>query len=139
MTNASGAARNEPAWVTLGSADPQAAATFYQAVLGWELSDDGEQALGSVAGRPVAAIGHAAGDAPPTARGWLLHIEVNNVATAVDTVTRAGGSTLVPATADTDATVAVVSDSNGTRFGLHDSGAELHGRSPSPGALPGVS
>jgi predicted enzyme related to lactoylglutathione lyase len=86
---------------------------------------------GSVAGLPVAAIVHAAGDAS----GWLLHIEVDNVATAVDTVIRAGGNTLIPATADTDAAIAVVTDSSGTRFGLHQFGAPQHGRSSSPGAF----
>ena len=135
MTNTPGAARHEPAWVTLSSAYPQAAATFYRAVLGWEICEAGEQLRGSVSGRPVAAIGHAAGDAPPTARGWLLHIEVDDIATAMDAVTRAGGSTLIPPTAETDAVVAVVADSSGTRFGLHESGALLHGRSSSPGAF----
>ena len=131
MTNPPAAALHEPAWVTMGSADPRAAAAFYQAVLGWELSDDGEQVHGSVAGRPVAAIVHAAGDAS----GWLLHIEVDHVATAVDTVTRAGGRTLVPATTNTDATLAVVADRSGTRFGLRESRALQHGRSSSPGAF----
>jgi uncharacterized protein len=130
MTNAPGADRHEPAWVTLSSADPPAAATFYQAVLGWEISE-ADELYGSVAGRPVAEIVHATGDA----QGWLLHIEVDDVATAVDTVTRAGGNTLVPATAETDPAVAVVTDTNGTRFGLHASGAQQHGRSSSPGAF----
>jgi predicted enzyme related to lactoylglutathione lyase len=130
MTNASGTDRHEPAWVTLSSADPQAAAAFYQAVLGWEISEAGEL-YGSVDGWPVAAIVHATGDA----QGWLLHIEVDDIATAVDTVTRAGGNTLVPATAKTDPAVAVVTDTNGTRFGLHASGAKQHGRSSSPGAF----
>ena len=129
MTNPPAAALHEPAWVTLSSADPQAAATFYQAVLGWELSEAEEQVRGSVSGRPVAAIMHATGAAP----GWLLHVEVDNVATAVDAVMRAGGSTLVSATADP--TAAVVTDSSGTRFGLHESGASQHGRSSSPGSF----
>lgn len=131
MTNTPGAARHEPAWVTLSTADPKAAATFYQAVLGWEISEVGEQLHGSIAGRPVAAIVDATDDAS----GWLLHIEVDNVATAVDTVTRAGGSTLVPAAANTDVTVAVVTDSSGTRFGLHEAGAPQHGRTSNRGAF----
>jgi uncharacterized protein len=131
MTNAPRAALQEPAWVTLGSADPQAAASFYRAVLGWEVSQVGEQLLGSAAGRPVAAIVHATGG--PSA--WLLHIEVDNVATAVDTVARAGGGMLVASTANTDPAVAIVTDSNGTRFGLRESGVPQHGRSSRPGAF----
>ena len=131
MTNTPGAALHEPAWVTLSSADPEAAATFYQAVLGWEISEAGEQLHGSIAGRPVAAIVHAAGDAS----GWLLHIDVDDIATAMDAVTRAGGSTPFPPMTDIDPAVAVMADSSGTRFGLHESGAQPHGRSSSPGAF----
>jgi predicted enzyme related to lactoylglutathione lyase len=131
MTNTPGAARHEPAWVTLSTADPKAAATFYQAVLGWEICESGEQLYGSIAGRRVAAIVHATGDA----QGWLLHIEVDDVATAMDAVTLAGGSTPISPMAEADAVVAVVADSNGTRFGLHGSGAQQHGRSSSPGAF----
>jgi len=131
MTNTPGAARHEPAWVTLSSADPRAAAAFYQAVLGWEISDAGEQLHGSIAGRTVAGIVHATDDA----QGWLLHIEVDDVATAVDVVTRAGGSALVAPRAEIDPPVAVVADSSGTRFGLHESGGQLHGRGSSPGAF----
>jgi uncharacterized protein len=131
MTNTPGAARHEPAWVTLSTADPKAAATFYQAVLGWEICEAGEQLHGSIAGRTVAAIVQATGEA----QGWLLHIEVDDVTTAMNAVTRAGGTTLVPPMAETDPALAVVADSNKTRFGLHQSGAEEHGRSSSPGAF----
>ena len=131
MTNAPAAALHEPAWVTLSSADPQAAATFYQAVLGWELSEADEQVHASAAGLPVAAIVDSAGDASR----WLLHIEVDDIATAMDAVTRAGGSTPFPPRVEIDPAVAVVADSSGTRFGLHKSGAQPHGRSSSPGAF----
>ena len=131
MTNPPAAALHEPAWVALSSTDPHAAATFYQAVLGWELSEADEQLHASVGGRPVAAIGQTTSDAS----GWLLHIEVDHIATAVDTVIRAGGSTLVPPTANSGEAIAVMTDSSGTPFGLHESGAQRHVRSTSPGAL----
>jgi len=131
MTTMSRAAVHEPAWIRLASSDPQHAAAFYRAVLGWEITATGDHLRGSLNGTPVAAI-VPAGTGPS---GWLLHVEVADLDAALDAVTRAGGATLAPAATDADASVAVAADRNGTRFALRESTAPQHGRSDAAGAF----
>lgn len=86
---------NTPAWVELATRDVPAANAFYQALLGWSISDD-DYPLVSVGDRRFGGIRdlNAPGvpeDVPPH---WLLYFRTRDVAEAVRRAAELGGQTL---------------------------------------------
>jgi uncharacterized protein len=130
-----------PSWVDLGSPDPDASATFYRELFGWETSPAADDyRLFRHDGASVAGLALAEGGRPPV---WTTYIAVGDAVAAVARVEAAGGKTLtaptvVPGDGAGDAgTVAIFSDgADGAVFGVwqpgRHRGAELVN---APGAL----
>jgi hypothetical protein len=85
-----------PCWVTNLQHDVPAAATFYEALLGWETvsgpEDVAPYALGRIRGRDVAAIGTVPD--PETAAAWVMEVRVDDLGATVAKVRDAGGTVL---------------------------------------------
>jgi predicted enzyme related to lactoylglutathione lyase len=114
-----------PCWIELVGADPDAAASFYAAALGWEVADGVARLDGSAVAGLGAAIGPEAGPAR-----WATSIAVDDVDVAAAAVTAHGGTVRRgPIDVPEVARVAACTDPAGTPFGLWDAagrvGAEL--------------
>ena len=88
-----------PCWVDVGQPDPQAAATFYGRLFGWEFEDrmppgsPEPYLVASLGGQTVAAIGPAlAGNPGPPA--WLTYVAVDDADSAAQRIQDAGGRAL---------------------------------------------
>src|SRR3954464_15615536 len=86
-----------PCWVTTLQPDPEAAAGFYGAVLGWRAESAGGDLLAGAHGPPVAAIAPLPpGVEPAPAPTWITHVSVADADAAADAATAAGGTGLAP-------------------------------------------
>jgi uncharacterized protein len=84
-----------PCWVTTLQPDPEAAAAFYAAILGWDTEPANGYLVARLRGRPVAAIAPlpTGVDAPPPP-AWLTHVSVADADAAAEAAAGAGGSLL---------------------------------------------
>ncbi len=114
------------AWLTVP--DPDRAAAFYAAVLGWEYEPGQAPGGRTVIGRAL-PLGIGAGEP-----GWHLSYAVDDVAAAVERVRAAGGTATEPEDRAYGA-AADCTDHEGGAFALH--GAGRGPRSPENGAGPG--
>ena len=114
------------AWLTVP--DPDRAAAFYAAVLGWEY-DPGSVPGGRQVRDRSLPLGVGAGDP-----GWHLSYAVDDVAAAVERVRAAGGTASDPEDRPYGP-AADCTDVDGTVFALHQAGGGP--RSPENGAGPG--
>lgn len=112
-----------PCWYELGTNDLDAAAVFYNNVLGWEMVDSGMEEMqyrlaqsgeDMVAG--MMALDHQVGNPPPN---WLIYFAVDSAEAASAAVTERGGEIIVPP-ADIPGTgrFAVLLDPQGAAFGV---------------------
>ncbi|MBE2319731.1 VOC family protein [Solirubrobacter sp. CPCC 204708] len=107
-------------WADTMQPDLQAAAAFYGALMGWELSADGDYLIARVDGRRVAGIGQA----PPGVPGafWSTYVGVDALEPALDRLAAAGASVLVrPMQINREARAAAVADPDGVPLGLWES------------------
>jgi predicted enzyme related to lactoylglutathione lyase len=110
-----------PSWVDHSSPDPEGAAHFYGALLGWETEDQmppdqpGQYFMCRLRGRDVAATGsQQAPDAPPM---WNTYIAVDSADDAAAAIRDAGGTVLGEPFDVFDAgRMAVALDPEGTPF-----------------------
>jgi predicted enzyme related to lactoylglutathione lyase len=114
------------AWLTVP--DPDRAAAFYAAVLGWEYAPGHAEGGRQVAGQ---SLSMGIGRGQP---GWHLSYAVDDVATAVERARAAGGTATEPEDRPYG-TAADGVDDQGTVFALHRSGSGP--RSPENGARQG--
>jgi predicted enzyme related to lactoylglutathione lyase len=114
------------AWLTVP--DPDRAAAFYAAVLGWEYSPGYAPGGRTVEDR---SLGLGIGPGEP---GWHLSYAVDDVAAAVERVRAAGGRATDPDERPWGA-AADCADDQGTIFAVHPAGSGP--RSPENGARPG--
>jgi predicted enzyme related to lactoylglutathione lyase len=114
------------AWLTVP--DPDRAAAFYAAVLGWEYSPGFAPGGRTVEGQSL-ALGIGAGEP-----GWHLSYAVDDVAAAVERIRAAGGRASDPDARPWGAAADGVDD-QGMAFALHQAGSGP--RSPENGARQG--
>ncbi|MEI7546818.1 MAG: VOC family protein [Actinomycetota bacterium] len=110
-----------PAWIDLGTSDPEAAGIFYARLFGWQVQDLGPDAgdyrMCSLRERPVAGIGSQADDTMPPY--WTTYFCVESVESTVAKITANGGTMIVPPMDVMDAgRMAVASDPTGAVFSL---------------------
>lgn len=115
--------------------DPDAAAAFYAAVLGWAVTSEGfathHRALARHDGRPVAAIGSPGVAAPPA---WTLYLAVDDVDDAAEQVAELGGHVLHGPEDDlAGGRLALALDAGGAVVGLWES--DEAAPPPAPGRL----
>src|SRR5258708_19933884 len=84
-----------PCWVDTSEPDPEAAATFYGELLGWEFENvmpegSGTYLIGRIRGGDAAAIGSVPEGAPPLAL-WNTYIWVDSADETARKATGAGG------------------------------------------------
>jgi predicted enzyme related to lactoylglutathione lyase len=114
-----------PAWVDIGSPDPQGAADFYGALFGWEAPEGPPEHEGyrvaMVGDRAVAGIGVQESSGPPV---WATYVAVERADDAVATVLAAGGQVVVPAMDVLDVgRMAILIDPVGAVFSVSQAGS----------------
>lgn len=88
-----------PSWVDLGSPDPDASATFYGELFGWETTEPGpiEETGGyrmfQQDGKPVGGLMRLMQEGQPTA--WSSYVSVDSADETAARVAEAGGQTIV--------------------------------------------
>src|SRR5689334_8922514 len=105
--------------------DPQAAAAFYGALLGWTFDSDWGYLVARAGDRRVAGIGQAP---PGTPAFWSTYVQVEALEPALERLTELGASVLVgPVAIHSSARAAAVTDPAGVPIGLweSDTGFEL--------------
>lgn len=113
-----------PCWVDTSQPDPDAAASFYRDLFGWELEDvmpPGSEAkyfIARIRGRDVAAVGSIPEAAPPMAM-WNTYIWVESADETAGKVGETGGNVVMEPFDVMDAgRMAVVTDPEGAVFCL---------------------
>lgn len=114
-----------PSWVDLGTAEPEAALSFYGGLLGWTGRDLGEQAghytMALLDGDQVAGIGPAQDPGPPR---WTTYVNVDDVDQAAARAKDAGGQCLAgPMDVMDQGRLAILSDTTGAVVGAWQPGA----------------
>jgi len=114
-----------PAWVDIGSPDPQGAADFYGALFGWEAPEGPPENEGyrvaMVGDRAVAGIGVQQSPGSPF---WATYVAVESADETVAKVLAAGGQVVVPAMDVLDAgRMAIFTDPVGAVFSVWQAGA----------------
>ena len=83
-----------PSWVDLGTPDVEAAAAFYEAVLGWKFQSAGPDAGGygmfTLDGKTVAAAGPLG--EPGASPSWTVYFHTPDANATAEAVKQAGGS-----------------------------------------------
>lgn len=118
-----------PCWLDLAVPDGKVAASFYGAVLGWELEPFGEEAEGlgdgfglfQRDGRVVAALGPLTGvDVLPS---WTVYFQTPSAEVSAETAQRLGGTVRVPPSElDGVGKMAQLTDSLGGEFAVWQPG-----------------
>ena len=111
-----------PTWVDLSVPDVQAAARFYEGLLGWTIeahgSPVGDYYIGTIGGHEVGGMMAA----PPQDAGmpatWTVLFNVADVDAIVRTVADAGGRIVEQPFDLPDARIAIVADPTGALFGV---------------------
>jgi uncharacterized protein len=111
-----------PCWIDTSQPDPDAAASFYGDLFGWELEDvmppdaPGKYFMARIGGKDVAAVGSIPEAAPPMAM-WNTYISVESADETASKVSDAGGNALMEPFDVMDAgRMAVFSDPEGAVF-----------------------
>jgi uncharacterized protein len=111
-----------PCWIDTSQPDPEAAATFYRDLFGWDVENvmppgtEGKYFMARIRGRDVAAIAGVAEGAPPTAT-WNTYIWVQSADEIATKVMDAGGRILMqPFDVMEAGRMAVFSDPEGAVF-----------------------
>lgn len=118
-----------PCWVDTMQPDPEAAATFYGGLFGWDF-DDEPYRTARLHGRRVAGLGQAPPEAPAF---WATYVRVEALEATLERAIDAGGRVLVPPIeVGPHGRAAAIGDPAGVAIGLLEgAGAELVGE---PGA-----
>lgn len=115
----------EAVWVELCSADPEAAESFYSALLGWEVRHErlgsSVYRMCSFEGRDVAGISDAKALHGGRPRGWLTYFAVDNIEQAARQAVEHGGElVMAPRHLPAAGSGATVVDPFGAAFGLYE-------------------
>lgn len=100
-------------WERLRTADVPAAAAFYAAVFGWEVTVGDGGAVVDAGGRRVAEV------VPDEASGWLPFVQVEDVAEACHRIVAHGGAAEEPVPLGGGAGYALVRDPQAVPFAVH--------------------
>jgi uncharacterized protein len=113
-----------PCWVDTAQPDPEAAASFYADLFGWELEDrmaadsPGHYFVAQVRGADVAGIGSQQDGMPPTP-AWNTYVWVDSADETAAKVKEAGGQVLIgPFDAADAGRMAVLADPEGATFSI---------------------
>jgi predicted enzyme related to lactoylglutathione lyase len=131
-------AEGAPFWVSLQTADPDAAAQFYGRLLAWEFApaspgNEGHRTA-LLRGRPAAGVG-VVGDSGRS--GWLTYVAVRDTDETARSVQAAGG-TVVSSPVDVSGLgrQAVFADPSGAQFAVWEAGSRAGaGAASEPGAF----
>jgi predicted enzyme related to lactoylglutathione lyase len=118
-----------PCWVDTSQRDPEAAATFYGGLFGWDFEDrmpaeaPGSYFVARLRGRDVAAVGSQPAGAPATP-AWSTYIWVDSAEETATKARAAGGEVLSEPFDVLDAgRMAVLADPSGAAFCVWQAGA----------------
>ena len=113
-----------PCWIDSTQPDPDAAATFYGGLFGWELEETmpagspGQYLMARLNGGDVAAISSPSEGAPPAAT-WNTYVQVDSADATAAKVREAGGTVLAePFDISDSGRMAVFADPQGAQFSV---------------------
>lgn len=116
-----------PSWTDLATTDQAAAAAFYRALFGWEVTEGdaefGGYGMATIDGRPVAGIGQQlpGTETPPA---WTTYLAVDDADRTAEAITAHGGTVvLAPMQVGDQGRMAVAQDPAGAFFGIWEAGA----------------
>ena len=125
-----------PSWHELMTTDRVKALEFYRALFGWEMN--GEMDMGG--GAMYAMYGHGdqmyggmfdiTADMAGMSPFWLVYFHVKDVAKAVATATKAGGTIHRPQIDIPGGSIAILGDPQGAGFALHQVSASVAATTP---------
>ena len=127
-----------PSWVDIGTTDLEGGVRFYQALLGWDTQDLGEEAghytMASKGGLLVGALSTAQDPGPPR---WTTYINVDDVDGVTKRVESAGGTVVVaPMDVMTAGRMAIFQDTTGAFIAAWQAGDHMGAqRVNEPGAF----
>jgi uncharacterized protein len=107
-----------PNWIDIGSPDPDATASFYSALFGWQIPDSqpGGYRMATINGRAVAGIGPAQSPGVPW---WTTYVSVEDADTTAKVVRDLGGQVLAePFDVGKIGRMAVFTDPLGAQFSV---------------------
>jgi uncharacterized protein len=119
MSERDGYPHGVPHWTTCLVHDLDRAMKFYGQVFGWEfdVSREDGYAVATLRGREVAGIGTVAAAQPDVQPAWITEVCIDDAATTVEAVIRAGGSVLAgPMDMSPASVLTVVADPSGAVF-----------------------
>src|SRR5262245_60669613 len=112
-----------PCWVDTSEPDPEAAASFYRGLFGWEIENvmpagsGADYFMGRIRGGDVAAVGGIPEGAPSQAM-WNTYIWVNSADDAAAKARDAGGSAMDPFDVMDAGRMAVLTDPEGASINV---------------------
>jgi predicted enzyme related to lactoylglutathione lyase len=129
-----------PSWADHSSSDPEAAASFYSGIFGWETENvmppdsGGQYFMARVRGRDVAALSSQMSPGPVV---WTTYITVDDADATAAKVPDAGGRVLAePFDVFDSGRMAVLADSSGAAFSIWQAGQHIGaGLVNEPGAM----
>ncbi len=109
-----------PCWVDVLTSDLAAARLFYEQLFGWTFTAaEGGYELATLSGRNVAGAMSQQAEQGGHQSVWTVYLAVEDAAKAVDAISAAGGTVLMPVTPVMDTGVmALASDPTGAVFGV---------------------
>jgi hypothetical protein len=113
-----------PAWIDTSQDDPDAAASFYGGLFGWQFDARGASyRVATLDGKDVAGL-RSRTPAEAAGTSWTTYMGTDDVDAAADRVREAGGSVVVePAAVDGAGRAAICTDPSGATFGLWEPGS----------------
>jgi len=129
-----------PNWIDIGSPDPNATASFYSALFGWQVEDAdpdpqyGGYRMATIKGRPVAGIGPAQAPGVPW---WATYVSVDDADTTAKVALDLGGQVVAePIDVGPFGRMAVLTDPMGAQFSVWQPSQHIGaGLVNEPGAL----
>jgi uncharacterized protein len=115
-------ASGTPNWVDLATTDREAAWSFYRDIMGWTISDSGEEyghyGLAEVDGQATAGLAEKQPGDPLPAR-WTTYIATDSADETVAAVTKFGGTVVMePMDVPGQGRMAIAIDPTGAAFGI---------------------
>lgn len=116
-----------PCWIDLMTSDPATSQAFYGELLGWTVTDPGEEYGGYVNfvkdGIPVAGCMRKTDEMGPIPDVWSVYLAVGDAKSTVDAAAANGGQVIVGAMEVTElGSMGVVADAGGAAIGLWQPG-----------------
>ena len=122
MSDREGFPAGVPCWVTNLQPDPDAAAQFYGALLGWSYTDGGGFHVARVRGRDVAAVAPQPAGMDPSQASWITTVRTDSADEVARRAVEAGGTVRAEPFDGPSGRMTVIADPSGAVFSACEPG-----------------